>query len=257
MRNKLIICEDKIRHKAIPAILKVFRPKPVLSEPQYKRTSLLELPSEVRLLIYLFIFETSCDHILVKVDRNKRVSRSQIDEDGQDIKPPPGLSYSRTPSVPLSASLLQTNQKIYHEALPILYARVIFSASSNPTSLMYFTDRMSEFARNNIRQIQLYPVPLLSECFIRERDLLSWNVICAAVAELPGLRRLIISYPRPESLEQSTVEFHRSHYAKWLKLVQAEKSLVFDEFEEGSGDMERYRERFRKIMEYTDDMSEN
>ncbi|KAE8367704.1 hypothetical protein BDV27DRAFT_154724 [Aspergillus caelatus] len=251
MKNKLTTYDKRFRRKALPKILKLFR-----QTPKPERTvfpGFLDLPSEIRLLIYQFVFATTCDHILVTVSRDRHVSRPIINTDDPNGRPTRELRYTRTPSIHLPVALLQTNQQIYCEALPVLYANTIFSASSNPTSLMYLKDRLSEFARNNIRQVQLCPTSLLSESFIRERELLSWTVLCAEVADLPGLRQVRISYPSPEMLKGGTVEFHRRRYAKWLDLVRAEKSLVFDVFDGSAEDRERCRSRFREIIQDTGD----
>ncbi|KAE8164747.1 hypothetical protein BDV40DRAFT_260254 [Aspergillus tamarii] len=120
---------------------------------------------------------------------------------------------------------------------------------------MYLKDRLSEFAINNIRQIQLCPTSLLSESFIRERELLSWTVLCAEVADFPGLRQVRVSYPNAEMLKDGTVEFHRGRYAKWLGLIRAEKALVFDVFEGSTEDREECRKRFIEIIQDTDDTS--
>ncbi|KNG84314.1 hypothetical protein ANOM_007253 [Aspergillus nomiae NRRL 13137] len=251
MRNKLTHPNVKFRRKALSKILKLFR-----QAPKHERTafpSLLDLPSEIRLLIYQFAFATTGNHILVTVDRDRRESRPMPTTDDPNERPTRELRYTRMPSTPLPAALLQTNQQIYCEALPVLYANTIFSASSNLTSLMYLKDRLSQFARNNIRQVQLCPTSLLSESFIRERELLSWTILCAEVADLPGLGRVWISYPKPETLKYGTIEFHRGRYAKWLDLVRAKKCLVFDVFEGSAEDREKCRKRFREIVRDTGD----
>lgn len=247
MKNKLTTYDIKFRSKALPKILKLFR-----QTPKHERAvspGFLGLPSEIRLLIYQLAFSTTCDHILVTADRDRRASRPITNTDDINERPTRELRYTRTPSVPLLAALLQTNKQIYREALPVLYANTIFSTSSNPTSLMYLKDRLSEFAISNIRQVQLCPTSLLSESFIRERELLSWTVLCAEVADLPGLRQVWISYSSPEMLKNGTVEFHRGRYAKWLDLIQVKKSLVFDVFEGSADDREECRERFREIIQ--------
>ncbi|KAE8138445.1 hypothetical protein BDV38DRAFT_282117 [Aspergillus pseudotamarii] len=251
MKNKLTTYDIKFRRKALPKILKLFR-----QTPKPERTvfpGFLDLPSEIRLLIYRFAFATTYDHILVTVDRDRRASRPIINTDDPNERPTRELRYTRKPSIHLPVALLRTNQQIYCEALPVLYTNTIFSASSNPTSLMYLKDRLSEFARNNIRQIQLCPTSLLSQSFIRERELLSWTVVCAEVANLPGLRQVRISYPNAEMLKDGTVEFHRRRYAKWLGLVRAEKSLVFDVFEGSAEEREECRRQFIDIIQDTDD----
>ncbi|KAE8381008.1 hypothetical protein BDV26DRAFT_289906 [Aspergillus bertholletiae] len=253
MKHRLTTCKTKFHRKALSKLLSLFRQTP--NQECTVFPSLLDLPGEIRLLIYQFTFATTCDHILVTVDRARRASRPILYTDGPDERRPRELRYTRTPSIPLPAALLQTNQQIYYEALPSLYANTIFSASSSPISLMYLKDHLSEFARNNIRQVQLCPTSLLSESLIRERELLSWTVLCAEIAGLPGLRRVWVSYPQPEMLKNGTVEFHRGRYARWLDLMRVKKTLVFDVFDGSAEDREECRKRFREIIQDTGDVS--
>ncbi|KAE8389824.1 hypothetical protein BDV23DRAFT_184076 [Aspergillus alliaceus] len=252
MKIKLTTYETKIS-KTFPKVSKLFRPT-----PKHERTfflNLLDLPSEIRLLIYRFAFATPCDRILVTVHRYRRASRPQINSDDPNERPAPELRYTRTPPVSLPVALLQTNRQIYCEALPVLYANIIFATSLNPTLLMHMKDRLSVFARNNIQQVQLSPTPLLSESITQERELLSWTVLCADVADMPGLRQVYISYPEPGILRNGTVKFHRSRYAKWLGQVRAKKTLVFDTSEVSAEEMDECCERLREIIQDTSNTS--
>ncbi|KAL4965916.1 uncharacterized protein BDV14DRAFT_199369 [Aspergillus stella-maris] len=214
-----------------------------------KASRLLSLPIELRFLIYQYAFSAPSTPspplsslIQITIDRGHPSPRET------KYKP---LKYTRTPTTTLPAFFLTINRQIYNEALPILFSSVVFSFASNPTSLTFLLDRFSDLALRCVRYLRLYPAPLytLNNEPLGER--LSWTVLCAQVAKLPSLRKVVVVYRCPGDLMATSVEAQRVRYGKALSLIAVAKEMVFDEGDTSSDsheyDMEECRRRFEAI----------
>ncbi|KKK23350.1 hypothetical protein ARAM_002155 [Aspergillus rambellii] len=210
----------------------------------------LAFPREIRYIIYSYVFSVSSSQlelIHVAIEKNPSGPRLHMGP-GHDNKPPVKLQYTLTPGIQLPVALLRANSQIYREALPVLYSGIIFTFRSNPASLTYLFDRLSDHARHSVRYLQLRPVPLFVDRVKPLGEQLSWAVLCAQIARLPALRRVSVLYPSTKDLESKTVEFHYQRYGKWLALIKVEKEPVFENENCSQSEMERFHRRFLDIV---------
>jgi hypothetical protein len=195
----------------------------------------LSLPKELRLEIYEHAFSASSYPILVAIHRDHHCMRVT-------------LRYAKHPTISFPAALLRTNRQIYHEALPVIYRDITFFPTPNTGLFSFFLDRLSKFARGNIRRARISPSGHLASVST-DCARLFWAVMCAQLACLPSLYEVELLHSSPNDLIDLLTDWHRKRTLKPLCLIKAKKVLVYDRIDGYTEEAEKREKRFWQLLE--------
>jgi hypothetical protein len=106
-----------------------------------------------------------------------------------------------------------------------MYQKITFFPSSNESSFTIFLDRISDFAKHNVRRIRLSLDEFLDNSTVCPSRDFSWTILCAQVTGLPSIREVEVAFSKPTI---TIDDFRLEPYVKPLHNIPVRKMLVFD-----------------------------